>query len=107
MNKKVTWNDLVCSYSKNPRDVVTVPTTNRAGKWFFVSAVNGKIVVKNATAHAESSQIKGKRTLRSEELEAMLDLYHRRQKGEGVFAEAASTTVNQVYWYGIFSDLGL
>lgn len=107
MSQTVSWSDLVRSFSEKPRDVVTVPTTNRAGKWFFVSAVNGKIVVKNAKTHAESSEIKGKRPLRPEELDAMLDLYYRRKKGESVSAEATSVTVNQVYWYGIFADLGL
>ena len=107
MNEKVTWNDSVCSYSKNPRDVVTVPTTNRAGKWFYVSVFNGNIIIDGRKKHADSSKLSGPRRLPPQELDAMLDLYHRRKKGESVSAEATAVTVNQVYWYGIFNDLGL
>ena len=35
----------------------------------------------------------------------MYELYCRRKRGERISQEAIATTVNQVYWYGIFRDI--
>ena len=57
--------------------------------------------------HNNISKISSPRRLNPEEAEEMLDLYHRRCKGERVSQLAQEITVNQVYWYGIFAELGL
>ena len=41
-----------------------------------------------------------------DELPEIFKLYLRRKQGESVSREATALTVNQVYWYGIFSELG-
>lgn len=102
--KKITWEEIVLSYSKNPRDVKTVPF-NRAGIWFYVYVENGSIYIENAKNHSDSSSIKIRRKLKKENLDAILSLYYRRKRGESVAQEATEITYNQVYWYGIFADM--
>ena len=106
-NKSLGYNLLVKSYRENPRDVVTVPTTNRSGKYFHVFVQNGVIYVSSHTDKQPRSVISTPRFLKPDEYEKMYNLYLRRKKGENVSQEATATTVNQVYWYGIFADMGL
>ena len=37
----------------------------------------------------------------------MLSIYNRRKSGEQVSQDAGAITHNQVYWYGIFADMGI
>ena len=41
------------------------------------------------------------------EIEEIYELYIQRKQGHSVSNQAANVTMNQVYWYGIFSDMGL
>lgn len=99
-------NEILKSFTDNPRDVHTCPTRNSAPKWFFVDIRNGKIVISESKTHINSSKLKTNRILNSNELPEIFNLYLRRKHGESVSKEATALTVNQVYWYGIFSELG-
>ena len=45
--------------------------------------------------------------LLEKEIEDIYELYIRRKQGHAVSKQAADVTRNQVYWYGIFSDMGI
>lgn len=107
INGQKIWESLICEFSKNPRDVKTVPVVQREPKWFYVSAVNDMLYVESGRTHSNKSNISIGRSLNKQKLESMLDLYHRRKRGETVSAQAKQTTVNQVYWYGIFAEMML
>ena len=93
-------------YRNRPRDVSTIPLQQGYRKrWFYVYATENKIVISRARYHNESSQLKYDRVLDAVNADKMFELYLRRKRHEAVSKEAISTTVNQVYWYGIFYDL--
>ena len=102
----ITWNDLVTSYRANPRDIKTVPKKG-SGRWFYVYVVKENIYIESARSHSVSSNITVRRTLESHKVGEMLSLYLRRKNGDSVSQEATATTQNQVYWYGIFADMGI
>ena len=101
------YEKMLRKYGENPRCVCTVPTTAKAPVWFYVFGEDGKVCVKNAEGHENSSHMIGVRVLEPSESKKMLDIYGRRKRGENVSKEAGKATVNQVYWYGIFADMGL
>ena len=101
------YEKMLREYGENPRCVCTVPTTSKASVWFYVFEEDGKVCVKNAEGHENSSHMIGVRVLEPSESKKMLDIYGRRKRGENVSKEAGKATVNQVYWYGIFADMGL
>lgn len=101
------YEKMLREYGENPRCVCTVPTTAKAPVWFYVFEENGKVCVKNAEGHENSSNMVGVRVLEPSESKKMLDIYGRRKRGENVSKEATAATRNQVYWYGIFADMGL
>lgn len=101
------YEKMLREYGENPRCVCTVLTTSKAPVWFYVFEENGKVCVKNAEGHENSSHMIGVRVLEPSESKKMLDIYGRRKRGENVSKEAGKATVNQVYWYGIFADMGL
>ena len=101
------YEKMLRKYGENPRCVCTVPTTAKAPVWFYVFEEDGKVCVKNAEGHENSSHMIGVRVLEPSESKKMLDIYGRRKRGENVSKEATATTRNQVYWYGIFADMGL
>ena len=103
------WQEIIKSFAANPRDVKTNPLRNRAALWFYVYVEDGRLYVDCAKEHTPSSKLSTRRMLSSgaEKCNIMYDIYRRRKSGEPVAAEATATTVNQVYWYGIFADLGL
>jgi hypothetical protein len=104
--KKITWEEIVTSYKKHPRDVITVPL-RKSGIWFYVYVENDNVYIENAKNHTSSAKLKCRRTLEKCKLDAMLSIHYRRKNGEAVTQEAIDTSYNQVYWYGIFSDMGL
>ena len=103
---KISWEEIVSSYRRNPRDVKTIPL-HKEGIWFYVSAENNNVYIERAKDHFNSSKIKKRASLEKEKVEKMLSLYYRRNQGEPVSQEAIDTTHYQVYWYGIFADMGL
>lgn len=103
----ISYLELVNQFVNNPRDISTKPTTNRTGKWFYTYAENGKIIVAAAKGHTPKCSISKPRVLFENELEDIYELYIQRKQGKAVSHQAANVTRNQVYWYGIFSDIGL
>lgn len=102
------YEKIVQSFQTNPRDVHTIPlSTNKQPLWFYVFVKGGIVYVTSAKYHLPSSHISGRRSIPPAQLEIMLAIYHRRQKGEQVSQEATSASRCQIYWYGIFADLGM
>lgn len=101
------YEDLVRSFENNPRDIITRPTTRREGKWFYVFTENGHVVVTGANEKCPKCSISKPRVLQERECQVMYELYLLRKQGKQVSKEAAQSSMNQVYWYGIFSDLDL
>ncbi len=106
MKEKVTWDNIILSYIDNPRDVKTNPI-KKEGIWFYVYVENEDIYLENAKKHLCSSKIKGRRKLDKKKLDLMLMLNHERKNGAKVSQLAEKITRNQVYWYGIFADIGI
>lgn len=106
MNNLV-WEKIIESFINNPRDVITVPINKSVGKWFYVTVREGNVCIESGREHSNPSLIKGTRKLNRLELTDMLEFYNRRKNGESISQEATERTVNQVYWYGIFNELGL
>lgn len=100
------WDELLASFRQNPRDVCTFPTRG-SGVWFYVRTEGRNLYIANSKEHTPSSTIKGRRRLKPDECETMLQLYKRRCRGESVSKETIAASVNQVYWYGIFHALGV
>jgi hypothetical protein len=103
----ISYIDLVNNFINNPRDISTKPVIKRVGKWFYVYVENGKIVVDVARVHEPKCSISKPRILFEKEIEEIYELYIQRKQGHSVSNQAANVTMNQVYWYGIFSDMGL
>ena len=103
----ISYSELLNQFKNNPRDVITKPTTKKAGLWFYTYVENGKIIVDAAKYHTPKSSISHPRVLSESELEKIYKLYIQRKQGKSVSQQATKTTRNQVYWYGIFNDIGL
>ncbi len=103
------WQKIMAEFANNPHDVRTMPTNRRASKWFYVYVEKNSLYVEKSrhTKAEDSCQISQRRFLRPSELEDMWVYYLRRRDGENIFREATERCRNQVYWYGIFADLGL
>ena len=101
------YSDIVSHYQRVPKNVHTVPIDGREPKWFRVSVHHGGVYISAGTTPHLNSNIRGERLLIADELDTMISLYQRRKKGDFVSREASCVTQNQVYWYGIFNDLGL
>ena len=97
---------IVSEFIRNPRDVCTVPIKSENRKWFYVFVENNCLYVEAARISVPKSVVK-KRMLPETECNDILAIYHRRCAGEQVSAEAQACTRSQVYWYGIFAELGL
>ena len=96
------WNKIIYELRTNPRDIKTIPL-NRKGKWFYAYSDGNSIFVTYSRQNKPSCNISIIRKLKNDEFESMINLYKRRCRGEQVSYEATNTTVNQVYWYGIFN----
>lgn len=103
----ISYLELVNQFINNPRDIITKPITGKDGKWFYTYVENGKIIVYEAKEHTPKCSIKKPRVLCKNELEDIYELYLQRKQGKSVSKQATNVTMNQVYWYGIFSDIGL
>ena len=101
------WETILNSFSSNPRDVKTIPLTNKSPLWFYVYVENGKLCVDCAKNHKPSSNLTQRRIISStsEICNIMHDIYKRRKAGHAVSKEATQITLNSIYWYGIFADI--
>ena len=102
------WEEIIRSFAENPRNVQSQPITKRSPLWFYVYVENSTLYVDRAKDAFPSSNLSQRRKLAnsSKKCDIMYNLYRRRQNGESVSVEASATTVNQVYWYGVFADMG-
>ncbi len=103
----ISYVELVNNLSDNPRDISTKPITNRVGKWFYAYVEDGNVIVDAAREHTPKCSISKPRILFEREMEDIYGLYLLRKQGHSVSRQAADITMNQVYWYGIFDDMGL
>lgn len=101
----IFYRDLLKSFENNPRDIITRPTIRREGKWFHVYTENGHVIVTGAKDKCPKCSISKPRILQEKECKMMYELYLLRKQGKQISKEAAQSSRNQVYWYGIFSDL--
>ena len=100
------WMQIVNEFTANPRDVRTRPTGNRPSLWFYVFGDGTKVSISGGRFHQNRSRIHSPRALNPDEISTIFAIYQRRKQGESVSAEASLATQNQVYWYGIFAELG-
>ena len=102
------WEEIIRSYTENPRDVKSRPLTKQIPLWFHVYVEDGKLYVDRAKENQPSSNLspRRKRSSNARKCDIMFDIYRRRKCGEPVSAEATATSVNQIYWYGVFADTG-
>lgn len=103
----IKYSDIINSFISNPRDICTKPMNRRKGKWFYVYVEDGRVFADVARTNIPKCSISKPRVLSERELADIYTLYLQRKKGCAVSKEAAGITMNQVYWYGIFSDMGL
>ena len=102
------WEEIIRSFTENPRDVQSKPLSKRTPLWFYVYVENGTLYVDRAKEHLPSSNLSVRRKLSNsaDKCGIMFDIYSRRKCGEPVSGEATAITVNQIYWYGVFADMG-
>ena len=100
------YKKIVTEFSKFPRDICTVPLKSNSHLWFHVFVKENTIYIEPSHNKTPSSKAK-LRKLPESECEKILEIYHRRAKGEAVSKEAQDCTHSQVYWYGIFSEMKL
>lgn len=75
------------------------------GKWFYAYLDGKSVYVTSSNYHMPSCRISRIRRLEESKFEKMHEFYGKRCGGEAVSQEAGAVTLNQVYWYGIFSAL--
>lgn len=100
-----SYDDLVDSFRGNPRNVCTTPKNGQPPRWFWVSVTGSQIYVESGKTKEMNSRIQGRRALNRGKFDDMLELYHRRERGESVSSEATAKTHNQVYWFGILKEM--
>lgn len=103
----MTYNDLVNEFRADPREVSTAPINGSAPKWFSVYELQNEVYVASGRDHRDACSVHPDRRLKPSEFPAMLELYHRRKKGEPVSQEAGRKSINQSYWFGIFKELSV
>ena len=94
---KLTWNDILKSYTDNPRDVIT----RENGIWFYAYGEGNKVYIESGRSHENCSKITVRRSLGSENFEEVYDMYLKKAPRE----EVCAVTQNSSYWFGIFSEL--
>ena len=103
----MTYKDAALNYLNNPRDVHTILKDGSIGHWFYAHTENGIIYATPAEKHSPSCSMSHPVKIKEDQFNNMLVLYHRRLAGDKVSKEATDQTRAQVYWYGLFNDLGL
>lgn len=97
---RITYNDLVNSFSANPRDVKTHTISNSKPIWFHVSTQNG-VLYAYKSKKSSDCKISKLRKLKPEEFEFMYELHRQRECGASVARVAQSYTQNASYWFGV------
>ena len=93
----LTWRNILESFTKNPRDVIT----RRDGVWFYTYGDGEKVYIESAKNHARSSKITSRRVLDCKNFEKIYGMYV-----DGIpRSEVRNVTQNSSYWFGIFASL--
>lgn len=98
------WNEIIKEFTTNPRDIHTIPMTKKEPIWFYIFVENGRLYVEGGKEHMPKSTAK-RREIKESELECMLEIYHRKLKGENVSNDATKNSRESSYWYGIFAEM--
>ena len=93
----LTWEEILESFSKNPRDVIT----QQQGVWFYTYTEEKNIYVETGRNHTKCSKITTRRRLDSKNFETIYDMY----LSNAPRSKVCGITRNASYWFGIFSDL--
>ena len=93
----LTWKEILESFSKNPRDVIT----QQHGVWFYTYTEEKNIYVETGRNHTKCSKITTRRRLDSKNFETIYDMY----LSNAPRSKVCGITRNASYWFGIFSDL--
>lgn len=106
----VSYDDLIASYTINPRDVQIVPN-HTIPIWFHVFVENNKIYVKSPNSYeVNRSGLTEKRPLLKSYFDNMLAAYPFYRNEENIPDQIAKQIKNlqtKSYWYGIFADMGV
>ena len=103
--ESISFNELIESFSRYPRDVCSVPLVKRQPVWFYVNVESGKIWINEARAHKNSSRLAARRELKESEYDDLWELFQRRKDGDPVSGPAHEKSRNSIYWFGIFADM--
>lgn len=105
MTSQQAWNKIIEKLKEHQTEFPTAPITNKTPIWFS-AIVDGEIIlIDNAVNHQPSSKLTVPRKLKYKTFQKVYPLYLRRENGEQISAEAASVTVNQVYYYSLIKHL--
>lgn len=105
MTSLQAWNTILVKLKENRTEFPTAPITKRIPVWFSAKIDGEIILIDNAIDHRPSSKLTVPRKLKYKTFQKIYPLYHRRENGEQVSAEAALVTVNQVYYYSLIKNL--
>ena len=102
-----------CCYSEDTKKVLSFLIAPKSKSRFFDDLLNVSVdlsdyQVKYLEIVRKLSSVEPQiHTLSEKEIEDIYELYIKRKQGHSVSVQAAAITMNQVYWYGIFNDMGL
>lgn len=99
METEKIWNEIIASYSEQPRDVLTAGKR----KYFYVYTQENDVYIESGRNHKNASEISSPRLLDKEELSIIYNKYIDGEKASDI----KDITWNSVYWFGIFADLKL
>ena len=99
------WERIMNDLQNNPRELQTMPITNRTGKWFYAETNGEVIVLKRAHSKEPSSEFKKDHRLRRKDFDLIYPFYIRRKAGEKI-SDKSKISFNRVYIYSILYHCG-
>jgi len=93
----LTWEEILNSYTKKPRDVITL----KRGLWFYVYGDGEEVYIEAGKKHCPSSKINSTRKIDKQNFEVVYKTY----LSSAPRSEIADVTYNSAYWFGIFKDM--
>jgi hypothetical protein len=105
MDSKQAWEKIIDALRGKAIELPTVPKTLKSPIWFSATTDGTNIYINVATFNKPSTKISAQRTLSFDNFCRIYPIYLRRENGEQVSQEAASTTFNQVYYYSLIKNL--
>lgn len=95
--KQLTWDEIMKSFTQNPRDVIT----RENGIWYYVYSEKDNVYIESGKNHTNRSRITVRRRLDKENFEKVLAMYINNEPR----IKVRDVTQNASYWFGIFSEL--